>query len=575
MSRRANPILRLDLQRWRMRLVLGLMFGGFAALGARAAYLQAWQTDFLTEEGEKRVNRVVEIPAHRGMITDRRGEPLAISTPVESVWLNPRDAKASPAQIQALASRLNLDPDDLARLFRDKKKTFVYLKRQISPEVATAVQALGIEGLHTSEEYRRYYPSGEVAAQVLGMTGVDDKGLEGLELAYQSWLAGEPGAKRVVRDRLGNVVDELELMRHPKHGRDLALSINLQLQYLAYRELANAVTEHKARAGAVVVLDAITGEVLALANYPSFNPNNRAGLTPGKLRNRAVADVYEPGSTIKPFLVAAAMEAGVVEPDTRIDTGPGWYYVGEKRITDVHPKGVLSIAEAIQVSSNVATAMVAMEMKSEDYWRMLSHLGFGAPPGSGFPGEAGGRLRPYDSWRPIEKATMAFGHGLSVSLLQLARAYSVFANDGVLAPLTLVKRREAAIGQRVMSEETAREVREMLEMVAQDGGTAPQARVVGYRVAGKTGTAHKLVDGRYAPDKYISSFVGMAPASNPRLVAAVMIDEPGGKQYYGGLVAAPVFSRIMAGAMRFMALPPDAPLEEIPAPTGPVVGEAV
>jgi len=572
---RRNPILRLDLQRWRMRLVLALMFGGFAALGARAAYLQAWQTDFLTEEGEKRVNRVVEIPAHRGMITDRRGEPLAISTPVESVWLNPREAQAKPAQIQALASRLGLDPDDLARLFRDKSKAFVYLKRQVAPEVAAAVLELGVEGVHASQEYRRYYPSGEVTAQVLGMTGVDDKGQEGLELAYQSWLAGEPGAKRVVRDRLGNVVDELELLRPPKHGRDLSLSLNLQLQYLAYRELAQAVTENKAKAGAAIVLDTLTGEVLALANYPSFNPNNRTGFTPAKLRNRAVADVYEPGSTIKPFLVAAALEAGVVKPETRIDTGPGWYYVGDKRITDVHPKGVLSIAEAIQVSSNVATAMVAMEMKSEDYWRMLSHLGFGAAPESGFPGEAGGRLRPYDSWRPIEKATMAFGHGISVSLLQLARAYTVFANDGVLAPLTMVKRREAVIGQRVMSEETAREVRQMLEQVTQEGGTAPQARVVGYRVAGKTGTAHKLEGGRYAPDKYISSFVGMAPASKPRLVAAVMIDEPGGKQYYGGLVAAPVFSRIMAGAMRFMALPPDAPLEELPAPAGPVVGEAV
>jgi cell division protein FtsI (penicillin-binding protein 3) len=574
-NRRANPILRLDLQRWRMRLVLGLMFGGFAALGARAAYLQAWQTDFLTEEGEKRVNRVVEIPAHRGMITDRRGEPLAISTPVESVWLNPRDARAKPAQIQALASRLGLDPDDLARLFRDKRKAFVYLKRQVAPEVAAAVLELGIEGVHASEEYRRYYPSGEVTAQVLGMTGVDDKGQEGLELAYQSWLAGEPGAKRVVRDRLGNVVDELELMRPPKHGRDLSLSLNLQLQYLAYRELAQAVTENKAKAGAAIVLDTLTGEVLALANYPSFNPNNRTGFTPAKLRNRAVADVYEPGSTIKPFLVAAALDAGVVDPDTRIDTGPGWFYVGDKRITDVHPKGVLSIAESIQVSSNVATAMVAMEMKSEDYWRMLSRLGFGAAPESGFPGEAGGRLRPYDSWRPIEKATMAFGHGISVSLLQLARAYSVFANDGVLAPLTMVKRRDAVIGQRVMSEETAREVRQMLELVTQEGGTAPQARVVGYRVAGKTGTAHKLVGGRYAPDKYIASFVGMAPASKPRLVAAVMIDEPGGKQYYGGLVAGPVFSKIMAGAMRFMALPPDAPLEDLPTPAGPVVGEAV
>jgi cell division protein FtsI (penicillin-binding protein 3) len=379
----------------------------------------------------------------------------------------------------------------------------------------------------------------------------------------------------VLRDRLGNVVDELELLRLPKPGRDLSLSLNLQIQYLAYRELAKAVAEHRAKAGAAIVLDTQTGEVLALANVPSFNPNSRAGLTPAQLRNRAVADVFEPGSTMKPFLVASALEVGAIKPETRIDTGPGWFYVGDKRISDVHPKGVISVAEAIQVSSNVATAKIALDMKSGDYWRMLSRLGFGAPPESGFPGEAGGRLRPYESWRPIEKATMAFGHGVSVSLLQLAHAYSAVANDGVQLPLTLEKRQEAAIGQRVMSEVTARQLRTMLEMVTQEGGTAPQARVIGYRVGGKTGTAHKLVDGRYAPDKYISSFVGMAPASKPRLVAAVMIDEPSGKQYYGGLVAGPVFSRIMAGALRFMALPPDAPLEDLPAPTGPVVGEAV
>jgi cell division protein FtsI (penicillin-binding protein 3) len=558
-----------------MRLMLTLLFGGFAALAARAIYLQTWQTDFLNEEGEKRVNRVVEIPAHRGMITDRRGEPMAISTPVESIWANPREVQATPRQVQAVASALGLDPDELARVLRDKQKAFVYIKRQVPPELAATVLALDIPGLHSSSEYRRYYPSGEVMAQVLGMTGVDDKGQEGMELAYQTWLAGEPGAKRVLRDRLGNVVEVLELLRLPKHGRDLSLSLNLQIQYLAYRELADAVAMHKAKAGAAVVVDTLTGEVLALANVPSFNPNNRADFTPARLRNRAVADVFEPGSTIKPFLVASALEVGAVTPNTRIDTGPGWFLVGEKRISDVHPKGVLSVAESLQVSSNVATAKIALGMKSEDYWRTLSRVGFGAPPEAGFPGEAGGRLRPYDSWRPIEKATMAFGHGLSVSLLQLARAYSVFANDGVLQPLTLVKRQEAAIGQRVLSEETAIAVRSMLELVTQDGGTAPQARVTGYRVAGKTGTAHKLVGGGYAADKYISSFVGMAPASKPRLVVAVMIDEPSGKQYYGGLVAGPVFSRIMAGALRFMALPPDAPLESLPVPDGPAVGEAV
>lgn len=573
---RHHPLLRLDLQRWRMRLVLGLIFGGFVALSLRAVYLQTWQTDFLNEEGEKRVNRVVEIPAHRGMITDRRGEPMAISTPVESVWVNPRQVKsASPQQIQALASTLGLDPDALARTLADKRKAFVYLKRQCAPDVANAALALNIEGIQSTHEFRRYYPAGEVVSQVLGMTGIDDKGQEGLELSYQEWLSGEPGAKRVLKDRLGNAVDELELLRLPKHGRDLTLSLNMQVQYLAFRELADAVAANNAKAAAAIVLDAKSGEILALANVPSFNPNNRASLQPGRMRNRAVVDVFEPGSTMKPFLVASAMEAGVVRADTMIDTGPGYFYVGDKKISDVHAKGRLSVSQSIQTSSNVATAKIALEMKSEDYWRLLNRVGFGAPPNSGFPGEAGGRLRPFDTWRPIEKATMAFGHGISVSLLQLAHAYTAFANEGVMPPLTLLKRRETVIGQRVMSEEVATALRDMLESVTETGGTAPQARVMGYRVAGKTGTAHKLVGGAYAADKYISSFVGMAPASNPRLIVAVMIDEPGGKDYYGGVVAGPVFSRVMAGALRFMALPPDAPLENLPTQYDTIIGEAV
>jgi cell division protein FtsI (penicillin-binding protein 3) len=562
-----------DLQRWRMRLVMTLVFGGFATLTARAAYLQGWQTDFLNRQGDIRVQRVVDIPAHRGMITDRRGEPLAISTPVESVWLNPREAEANPRQIDALAARLRIDPDELARQFKDTGKSFVYLKRQLPPEVAAAVEAMNIKGVYSTPEFRRYYPAGEVVGQVLGVTGVDDRGLEGLEFAYQSWLAGQPGAKRVVRDRLGNIIEVLEQQRAPKHGQDLTLSLNLQLQYLAYRELAAAVAEHKARAGALVVLDARTGEVLALVNVPTYNPNNRATMTRDRSRNRVVTDVFEPGSTMKPFLVAAALEAGVVTPQTRIDTGPGWLMVGEKRISDVHPKGVLDIAEAIQVSSNVATARIALDMKSEHYWTLLNKAGFGTPPGSGFPGEVGGRLRPYESWRPIEKATMAFGHGLSVSLLQLARAYCSFADDGILPALTVLKRNEAAPGTRVMSAETARTLREMMERVTQDGGTAPKARVMGYRVAGKTGTAHKAARGGYSADKYIASFVGLAPVSDPRLVVAVMIDEPGSKEYYGGQVAAPVFSKVMAGALRFMAIAPDAPLADLPAP-GEVVGEA-
>ncbi len=576
-SRHVNPLLRLDLQRWRMRLVMALLFGGFALLAVRAIYLQAWQTEFLNLQGEKRVNRVVPITAHRGMILDRRGEPLAISTPVESLWVNPRAAEASDAQIRALADLLGEDHTVLARTFADKARTFVYLRRQMSPELARQCLALGIKGLHAQPEFRRFYPAGEVMAQVVGMTNVEDRGQEGLELIYDTWLAGEAGMKRVIRDRKGNVVEELELIRLPKPGNDLTLSFNLQIQYLAYRELSAAVERHRAHAGSVVVVDSRTGEILALATAPSFNPNNRATYAAERARNRPATDVFEPGSTMKPFLVAAALDAGIVDADTRIDTGPGYYYIGDKRITDVHPKGVLTLTEALQVSSNVAAARIAMDLKAEDYWRLLKQAGFGAPPRAGLPGEVGGSLRHYRSWRPIEKATMGFGHGMSVSLLQLARAYTAFANDGVMPPLTVLKHREQVSGQRVMTARTARIVREMLEHVTHDGGTAPLARVMGYRVAGKTGTAHKLVGGSYAPDKYIASFVGLAPASDPRLVVAVMIDEPAGREYYGGLVAAPVFSKVMAGALRLMAVPPDAPMDAMTAPstTAPVVGEAV
>ncbi len=576
-NRHANPLLRLDLQRWRMRLVMSLIFGGFAALAGRAAYLQIWQNEFLNLQGDKRINRVVPIPAHRGMILDRRGEPLAISTPVESVWVNPREAEASPEQIAALAALLQEDADALARIFAARDKTFVYLKRQIPPDLAKRCLELNIKGVYAQPEFRRFYPAGDVIAQVVGMTNIEDRGIEGLEVLYNTWLAGEPGLKRVIRDRKGNVVEELELLRLPKPGNHLTLSLNLQIQYLAYRELATAVERHQARAGSVVVLDSRTGEILAMATVPSFNPNNRATYSADRARNRPATDAFEPGSTIKPFLMAAALDAGLITPETRIDTGPGYYYVGDKRITDVHPKGVLSVTESLQVSSNVAAARIAMDLRSEDYWQLLSQAGFGRAPGAGLPGEVSGRLRAWRTWRPIEKATMGFGHGMSVSLLQLARAYTAFANDGVMPPLTVLKLREQPVGQRVMSAKTARMVRAMLEAVTQDGGTAPQARVMGYRVAGKTGTAHKLVGGSYAPNKYIASFVGLAPVSDPRLVVAVMIDEPSGRQYYGGLVAAPVFSKVMAGALRLMAVPPDAPMDAVTAPNSkaPVIGEDV
>lgn len=592
-NRHSNPLLRLDLQRWRMRFVVSCIFFGFGVLTVRAAYLQAFDAEFLNDQGEKRMNRVDPIPAHRGMIMDRRGEPLAISTPVESIWISPKEAVSPPApdrkgrpsakpeqqpidapRIQALAACLKAEPEQVRRALADTGKTFVYLRRMADPRMARACLDLKIKGVHASPEFRRFYPAGEVMAHALGLTNLEDRGLEGLEFAYNAWLAGEPGIKRVIKDGKRNVVEELDLLRLPKPGNDLNLSFNAQIQYLAYRELLEAVLETKAKAGSVVVLDARTGEILALSNVPSYNPNNRSTLNPARVRNRAVTDSFEPGSTMKPFLMAAALEANVVEPDTRIDTGPGWFYIGDKRISDVHPKGVLTVADALQVSSNVVSAKIALEMRAEDYWRLLSHSGFGAPPGSGLPGEVSGVLRPYHTWRPIEKATMAFGHGLSVSLLQLARAYTAFANDGLVVPLTVLKRREGVIGKRVMSRETSREVRAMLELVTQDEGTAPQARVMGYRVAGKTGTAHKVENGGYAHNKYVSSFVGLAPASNPRLVVAVMLDEPSGRQYYGGLVAAPVFSRVMSGALRLMAIPPDARMDPETAPGQTTQGAA-
>jgi cell division protein FtsI (penicillin-binding protein 3) len=577
MNHHAHPLLRLDLQRWRARLTLGLLFAGFLALTARAVYLQVWQSDFLTNQGEKRAQRIAPIPAYRGMITDRRGEPLAVSTPVETLWANPKEGSPSATQIQALAHILDKDPGQIERLFADKSKGFVYIERLLEPAKAEQAKALKIVGLHSKPAYRRYYPAGEVTSHVLGATDIEDNGQEGLELTYQSWLTGEPGSQRVVKDRPGNVVEVLERLKAPRPGRDLALALNQHIQYLAYRELNDAVTLNSARAGSVVVLDARTGEILAMANTPGFNPNSRATFTHEGLRNRAVTDTFEPGSTMKPLFVSAAIDAGVVRPDSIIDTGPGWFIIGDKKITDTHAKGVMTLGQAIQVSSNVAVAKIALETRGEDYWRLLSRAGIGAQPKSGLPGEANGRLRPFESWRPIEKATMAFGHGLSVSLVQLAHAYTAFANNGVMPQLTALRREGVAPGTRVMSATTSAQVLKMLEMVTADGGTAPMARVVGYRVAGKTGTAHKFANGSYNGKAYISSFVGLAPASDPRLVVAVMIDEPNGRDYYGGLIAAPVFSKVMSGALRFMALPPDAPFDRTSAPPGeaPVVPESI
>ncbi|MET0218128.1 MAG: penicillin-binding protein 2 [Burkholderiales bacterium] len=559
MNPAANPALRLQLPAWRSRLMLLLLLAGFAVLIGRAIYLQGLHNDFLRERGEARYGRVLEITAHRGIIMDRHGEPLAVSTPVESVWASPDDVRITPEQERQLAKLLNLNVSELRKRLEDKSRDFVYLRRQLPPDDAAKVVGLHLPGVFLQREYRRYYPAGEVASHLVGFASVDETGQEGLELALQNWLAGKPGSRRVIKDRLGHIVEDVESIRAPQEGRDLYLSIDSKIQYLAYRELKTAVLAHKARAGGIVVLDAKTGEVLGLANYPSYNPNNRDTRDPARYRNRAVTDLFEPGSTLKPFTAAAALAAGLYTANTVVQTAPGKLQVNGKTIHDAHPQGALTVAQVIQKSSNVGAAKIALSLPKEKLWAMLSGVGFGILPESGLPGEVAGRLRPYSSWRPIEQATLSYGHGISVSLLQLARAYSVFTGDGELMRLTIVRADTPTTPERVLKPEAAVAVRRMLEMATQTGGTAPKAQVTGYRVAGKTGTAHKLENGGYASDKYVSSFVGFAPASDPRLIVAVMIDEPRNGEYYGGLVAAPVFSAVMAGSLRLLAVPPDAP----------------
>jgi cell division protein FtsI (penicillin-binding protein 3) len=571
-----NPALSVRLPVWRARLLLLLVFCGFTVLAARALYLQGLHNDFLQQKGETRYARVVEISAHRGMVTDRNGEPLAVSTPVESVWASPADADLSAEQGVKLARLLGMDAAELRKRLADSEREFVYLKRQLPPEQATKVVQLNLPGVFLQREYRRYYPAAEVTAHVVGFTGVDDNGQEGIELAYQEWLAGKRGSRRVIKDRLGRIIEDVESIRTPQQGRDLALSIDQRIQYLAFRELKSAVAEHEAKAGSIVVLDATSGEVLALANWPTYNANNRDTLKMARSRNRAVVDLFEPGSTLKPFTAAAALESGLVGPGSVIDTEHGRFTIGKRTIRDVHPEGFLTVSQVIQKSSNVGSAKIALAMAPQKLWAIFSAVGFGTQTRVGFPGEATGRLRAYQNWKPIEHATMSYGHGVSVSLLQLARAYSVFATDGELKQLTLIRRDQPVEGKQVVSRRTAQAVRKMLEMVTQPGGTATRAQVAGYRVAGKTGTAHKLDGAAYAADRYVSSFVGFAPASSPRLVIAVMIDEPGGKHYYGGEVAAPAFSNVMAGALRLLGVTPDAPPDNvIPPESAPLIGEEV
>ena len=572
----ASPVLVLRLPVWRSRLLLVLFLGGFCVLIGRALFLQGLNNDFLQAKGESRYSRVIEIPATRGRITDRHGEALAISTPVKSIWAIPEEVKMDRAQLDKLAALLEMPPQEIQKRIGDSERDFVFIKRQIPPETADRVSELRIRGLFQNREYRRYYPGGEVMAHMLGFTGADDVGQEGVELAFQNQLAGKAGSRRVIKDRMGQIVEDMESIRVAQDGRDLALALDARIQNLVFGQLKAAVEEHHAKAGGVVVLDVNTGELLALANYPTYNPNNRTRLSGESLRNRAVTDMFEPGSTLKPFTVALAVDTGKVTPETLVQTAPGSLTIGTATIHDAHAEGLLTVSQVIQKSSNVGAAKIALSMAPEAMWDMFRAAGFGAQPHLGFPGEAPGKLRPYKSWRPIEQATMAYGHGISVSLIQLARAYSIFARDGDLIPISLLKVDTPPPAERVIAPETARALRAMLESVVQPSGTAPRAQIMGYRVGGKTGTAHKQENGSYAAHKYISSFVGFAPASSPRVVVAVMIDEPGDGQYYGGSVAAPVFAKIMEGTLRTLGVSPDAPMKPIQLPAaGEEVQESI
>lgn len=561
MTRDPAPYIILPV--WRSRLLGTFILLSFLGLVVRAIYLQGMHNDFLQQKGESRYSRVIEISAHRGMITDRHGEPLAISTPVESVWASPRGMDATPGQLKKLANLIRMDVAEVRKRISDPKRDFVYLRRHLPPDITAKVVELNITGIFLKREFRRYYPTGELTAHMLGFTDVDDNGQEGIELGWQDTLAGKPGSRRVIKDRKGRIVEDVESILEPKPGQDIALSIDSKIQYLAYRELKQAVEINKAKAGEIVVLDTQTGEVLALANLPTFNPNNRIKINSGRARNRVLTDVFEPGSTLKPFTVAAALEAGGINPDTIFQTAPGTLTIGKATIRDAHRQGPLTVEQVIQKSSNVGSAKIALTLPPQTLWEIFSRSGFGESTGSGFPGEVKGKLRPYQTWRPIEQATMSYGHGIAVNLLQLARAYTLFSEEGELKPVSLLKINTPAVGKQVISRETALAVSKMLEMVVKPGGTAPLAQISGYRVAGKTGTSHKLEGKGYAKNRYIATFVGYAPASKPRLIIAVMLDEPSAGRYYGGTVAAPVFRQVMAGALRILNVPHDAPINNV------------
>lgn len=543
----------------RMSLVIVFFVSVATSLVARAIQLQVFNTDFLNQQADTRHLRTEKISAHRGAISDRNGEPLAISTPVDSIWANPKELAAAVDRVPELADLLGLESEPLKRrLTSSLDKEFLYLKRHLAPDQARAVMALKLPGVNIIREYRRYYPAGEVAGHLVGFTDVDDEGQEGLELEFNHWLAGESGAKRVLKDRLGRSIENVESIRPPRHGKDLRASIDLRLQYLAYRTLKGAIQQYKAESGSIVILDIESGEVLAMVNQPSYNPNDRAQYSAERYRNRAITDIFEPGSSIKPLIIAAALESGRYRATSMVDTSPGYVVVGPKKIEDTKNLGRVSLTTVLSRSSNVGATKIAMSLEADQLWRTMSRFGLGELTSSGFPGESAGLLTHYEDWRQINQATLGYGYGVSVTPLQLAQAYAAIGNGGVIHQVTLVSLDEPGRAERVISRDTADAIRGMLEQVVRPGGTGKNARIAGYRVAGKTGTAWKFAAGGYSEHKYFSIFAGLVPASEPRLAAVVVIDEPSGNLYYGSDVAAPVFANVMSESLRLLAIPPDA-----------------
>jgi len=557
----------LAIPRWRYQLILLLLVLLPVAALWHIAGLQVISGDrgyeFLQGQGNARTVRTESIPAYRGLITDRRGEPLAVSTPVVSLWANPKVLDTSSKAFETLAARLDLDLHQIReRVARFRTKEFMYLARHLTPAEAEELLDLKVQGVYGQQEYKRFYPAGEVAAQLIGFTNIDDQGQEGIELAYERALAGDPGAKRVVKDMRGRVIKDVGLIRSEKPGKDLTLSIDLRLQYLAHRELKDAMARYQADSGSVVMLDARSGEVLAMVNQPAYNPNNRIGVNSNALRNRAMTDLVEPGSTMKPLTIAAALESGKYTPTTPMDTNPGYIWAAGKTFRDHHNYGMLDITGVLTKSSQVGTTKVALDLEPTYLREMFDRFGIGQPPGTGFPGESPGSLPERRKWRPIEHITMAFGYGITATPLQIARAYSVFANDGRIKPVSLLKVNQIPEGEQVLDPEIARQLREMMVTVTQKGGTATRAAITGYTVGGKTGTSHKVGPRGYEPNRYVGLFAGFVPADNPRLVTVVVINDPRGGAYFGGAVAAPVYAKVTADALRLLRVPPDAVPDE-------------